>query len=236
MFGEDSKITHVIFDLDGLLIDSETCYTTMNEEICQRYGKHFTVDIKRKQMGRKPDEARQVLIDELQLPITLDELRNIAIATEETCLRTATALPGANRLIDHLHANSVPMCIATGSDQRGFTVKTTNIPEIIEKMSHNVLAGSDPEVRHGKPSPECFVVAAERFGSKPKSSQNVLVFEDAANGVRAGLAAGMRVVWVPSVAESESELAELSHNPDVSVLRSLTEFTPENYGLPAFTA
>jgi pseudouridine 5'-phosphatase len=96
-----------------------------------------------------------------------------------------------------------------------------------------LIVGSDPAVRHGKPAPDSFIIAAERFDRKPDSAYKVLVFEDAANGVRAGLAAGMRVVWVPSVTE---EIEEMEGNlKDVTVLSTLEEFNPEEFGLPGWT-
>jgi (DL)-glycerol-3-phosphatase len=99
------------------------------------------MDIKRKQLGRSSEEARRILIEELQLPLTPDELRAIAHRAEEVNLQMATELPGVRRLVEHLHACGIPMCIASGSDERGFKLKTRQIEDLISKMTHFVLAG-----------------------------------------------------------------------------------------------
>lgn len=93
---------------------------------------------------------------------------------------------------------------------------------------HIVAAGSDPEVKQGKPSPDVFLVCASRFKDKPKSEQ-CLVFEDAPNGVQAAVIAGMQVVMVPDK-ELGSKLCEKA----TLKLESLEEIQLELFGLPPF--
>lgn len=140
-------------------------------------------------------------------------------------------MPGAQRLIEHLCSKKVPIAIATGSAVSGFERKTGHIGDILRKpFSHHVYAGSDPEVKRGKPHPDVFEIAAKRFKNPPKDAKNVLVFEDAVNGVKAALAAGMQVILVP---DKHLDLSSVNIKP-TQVLESLENFKPELYNLPKF--
>jgi pseudouridine-5'-monophosphatase len=140
-------------------------------------------------------------------------------------------MPGAERLIKHLSSKNVPIAIATGSSQSGFERKTGHIGEILRKpFHHHVYAGSDPEVKRGKPHPDVFLVAAKRFDKPPSDMKNVLVFEDAVNGVKAALAAGMQVVFVP---DKKIDLSSVDIKP-TQTLDSLERFKPELFALPQF--
>lgn len=140
-------------------------------------------------------------------------------------------MPGAEQLIKHFSDKNVPIAIATGSAQVAFERKTGHIGDILRKpFSHHVYAGSDPEVKRGKPYPDVFLCAARRFKSPPKDMKQVLVFEDAINGVKAALAAGMQVVYVP---DKRVDLSTITVKP-TQTLESLEQFKPELYNLPQF--
>lgn len=94
------------------------------------------------------------------------------------------------------------------------------------------------QVLRGKPAPDVFQVALKRFNDPSAREESTLVFEDAWNGVQAGLAAGMFVVWVPEAFEgpgfpADAELAE-EEKTRVIRLNSLEEFDPSLFGLPPY--
>ncbi|GFR80896.1 pseudouridine-5'-phosphatase [Elysia marginata] len=138
---------------------------------------------------------------------------------------------GAEKLIRHLHHHKVPIAVATGSDKWGFAKKTASHAELFTLFHHAVCASDDPDVKHGKPAPDCFLVCAGRFPDAPKPDQ-VLVLEDAPNGAEAGLNAGMHVVWVP---DPRADRSSLGGRVD-QVLDSLEQFVPEKFGLPPYNA
>lgn len=90
-----------------------------------------------------------------------------------------------------------------------------------------MCGSTDPEVKNGKPAPDIFLIAASRFPDQP-SPDNCLVFEDAPNGVKAAQSAGMQCVMVP-----EDYVPE-NMRTATQVLKSLEDFKPEEFGLPAF--
>ncbi|XP_047489423.1 pseudouridine-5'-phosphatase-like isoform X1 [Penaeus chinensis] len=223
-------VTHVIFDMDGLLLDTERLYTEATQVIVSQYGKVYTWEIKVQLMGMKGHMAAQHIIDSLQLPLTVDEYLAKIIEQYNSIFPNAKALPGAEKLVFHLHKHNIPIAIASGGAQDSFELKTTNHKELMSKFSHVVLASTDPEVKNGKPAPDVFLVCAERFPDTPKPEQ-CLVFEDAPNGVAASVAAGMQVVMVP-----DSRMKEEMTKGATQVLKSLEDFKPELYGLPPYDA
>ncbi|KAK4881369.1 hypothetical protein RN001_004688 [Aquatica leii] len=222
------KVTHVIFDMDGLLIDSEKVYDIIISGIARKYGTVYTNDVRMKLLGTPEPITAKLAVQEMKLPITPEEF--LVEYTEGTMihLRNPDIFPGAERLIRHLHKHNVPIAVATSSSKESVAVKTQNYQELFNLFHHKVMGSSDPEVKRGKPNPDIYLICASRFPDKPKPEQ-CLVFEDAPNGVIGALRAEMQVVMVPAKTVSE-ELRK----PATLVLESLTEFKPELFGLPPF--
>lgn len=224
------SITHVIFDMDGLLLDTEKFYTEVQENILSRYNKTFDWSLKAKMMGKKAMEAARVFVEETGISDSLSA-EDFLVEREDmlrTMFPTSELMPGAGRLIQHLHANGIPICVATGSHRRHFELKTQRHGELFSLMHHIVL-GDDPEVKQGKPSPDGFLAAARRFEGGPIDPRKILVFEDAPSGVLAAKNAGMSVVMVPDPRLDSSFLETADQ-----VLGSLLDFNPSEWGLPPF--
>ncbi|XP_063909555.1 pseudouridine-5'-phosphatase-like [Zophobas morio] len=221
-------VSHVIFDMDGLIIESESVYDKVFSEIALNHGTEYTKDTKLKMMGTPDPITAQIAIKEMQLPYNVDQFLEIYLPRAKELLKHPQLMPGAKRLIQHLYKHNIPIAIATSSSQEFLQIKTQDHQELISLFQHIVCGSTDPEVKNGKPAPDIFQVCASRFSDKPRPDQ-CLVFEDSPNGAMGAIAAGMQVVLVP-----DPDIPREARQPATLLLGSLEEFKPELFGLPAF--
>ncbi|KAK4327184.1 hypothetical protein Pmani_002331 [Petrolisthes manimaculis] len=198
--------------------------------IADEYDKVYTWEVKVGCMGMKEHISAQRIIQQLNLPLSVDQYLDKIHAIYPTLFPTAQLLPGADKLVRHLHKHKIPFAIASGGTQDSYNLKTTNHQHFIDLFSHVVLATSDVHVKNGKPAPDVFLVCASRFPGQPPKPDKCLVFEDAPNGVSAAVSAKMQVVMVP---DNRLDTKSMSHQP-TQILNSLEGFIPELFGLPAY--
>jgi len=243
-----AQMEYVLFDMDGLLINTEHIYTVVANTILARYGKTMTWDIKAGWMGKPEYVASKHILSffpDIDLPV--DQYTKERREMQNALWPTASFLPGAEKLIKHLHAHGVPMAVATGSPHYSYNLKTAHLRPVFDLFGDNVVCGDDKCIvpGRGKPSPDVFLIAAKGLGrnvgegdvedageAEKLERSKGLVFEDAISGVEAGTRAGMNVIWVP-----DPELAALYPPADVkhsATLTTLEEFVPEEWGLPPY--
>ncbi|KAF8199999.1 HAD-like domain-containing protein [Mycena galopus ATCC 62051] len=242
------SVEYVLFDMDGLLIDSEAIYTKVTNDILAPYGKEMTWDIKAGCMGKPEREAAVHLLSFFpDIPLTVPAYLEQRNALQDKLWPTVPLLPGVRKLVLHLKAHNIPMAVATSSRRRNFELKTGHLGEIFDCFEGKVVCGDDKEWNmRGKPEPDIFLVAAREVLGRdvgPTDASNItpiqlaergkgLVFEDAMPGMQAGKRAGMSVVWVP-----DANLLDVKYSGEEKAdqtLKSLEAFVPEQWGLPAY--
>ncbi len=217
------RIGYVIFDNDGLLLDTEPFYTRAHEVLAARFGKVFDWTVKSRMIGLRAEDSARVMIESLGLPLSVPEYLEARREMLDALFPQAEPMPGAVHLSRHLHRHGIPMAVATSSDSRHFDLKLTRHREWFRIFS-SVVTGDDPEIGRGKPAPDIFLVAARRLGADP---ERCLVFEDSPAGVAAARAAGMYAVAVP-----DPHMEESAYGAAHQVLRSLADLDLPAWGLP----
>jgi pseudouridine-5'-monophosphatase len=213
--------THVIFDLDGTLIDTEPLYTLAAESILSRFGKVFDLSIKRQIMGGGPLVGARFVVERLGLPLSPEEyLAEREAMIRESC-KTARAMPGAIELIEALHRRGIPLAIGTSSSRELCQAKLA--AQVFGSRFHAIVCSDDPGVLAAKPAPDIFSKAAEALGAAP---ERCLVFEDTPKGVAAALAAGMEVIAVV-----DASMLNENYSGALRVVQSLEQIALADCGL-----
>jgi HAD superfamily hydrolase (TIGR01509 family) len=184
-------IRAVVFDLDGLMFNTEELFHLAGHELLRRRGLVMTPELLTQMMGRRPREAFTVLVDTLGLSETIEDLLlESKVIFDEFRARRLAPMPGLFETLAAIERRGLPKGVATSSPRR-YLEEILRQFELLERF-HLTLTAED--VTHGKPHPEIYLAAAERLGVAPAE---MLVFEDSETGTRAAAAAGAVVVSVP---------------------------------------
>jgi HAD superfamily hydrolase (TIGR01509 family) len=184
-------IVAVVFDLDGVIVDSEQVWDEVREAYVRETGGTYTDESARDMMGMSSPEWSRYMAEALRVPGTPEEI-NAAIV-ERMLARYGEApplLPGALEAVRRIGA-SVPLAIASSSNRELIDV-VLRASGLAADFRATV---SSEEVPRGKPWPDVYLEAARRLGVDPVRCGAV---EDSHNGIRSAKAAGMRVVAVPN--------------------------------------
>jgi HAD superfamily hydrolase (TIGR01509 family) len=181
----------VVFDMDGLMFNTEEVYYLVGTELLRRRGHLFTRELSDAMMGRPPKASFEIMIDWHKLEDTwqqlADESGDIYVSLLDEHLEP---MPGLRPLLDALEATGLPKAIATSSERRLVEAVLSRFD--MEGRFQFVLTSAD--IVHGKPDPEIYLKAAGQFGTRP---EEILVLEDSENGCKAAAAAGTFAVAVP---------------------------------------
>jgi HAD superfamily hydrolase (TIGR01509 family) len=208
-------IDGVVFDLDGVLLDSEQVWDSVREELVLERGGRWHDQAQRDMMGMSSLEWSRYLHDELGVPDPPEELSAEVVRRLESRYREhLPVLPGAREAVERLAARW-PLALASSSNRELIDLAL----ELLGVRHLFAATVSSEEVARGKPAPDVYLEAALRLGVDPVRAAAI---EDSHNGIRAAKAAGMRVIAIPNehFPPDEDALAQA----DV-VLDSLVELT-----------
>ncbi len=186
------KRTAVLFDMDGLMVDTELLARAAWQRVVAPYGLTISDSVYERMLGRRTVESAQLVLDALPLPLSRDEL--VERKTAEFLLSLAggvPAMPGLWELLERIEQSGLSWAVATSTPRPVAEIVLGKLGVVGRYMA---LACGD-EVGHGKPAPDIFLLAAARLGVAPAAC---LALEDSAAGCAAAAAAGIRVVAVPT--------------------------------------
>jgi HAD superfamily hydrolase (TIGR01509 family) len=181
----------VIFDLDGVLLESEQVWNEAKRELVEESGGRWKEGAARAMMGMSSPEWSAYLRDELGVDMDTEAISDAVVARLEDIYRERLPwIDGAREAVERMAAR-FPIGLASSSNREIIDL-FLELSGLADQFSVTV---SSEEVARGKPSPEVYLEAARRLGVRP---EDCLAVEDSENGIRAAKAAGMRVVVLPN--------------------------------------
>jgi HAD superfamily hydrolase (TIGR01509 family) len=202
----------VVFDMDGLMFNTEDIYTGVGTELLRRRGHEFTAELKNEMMGLQPRPSFEAMIRRCNLSDTceqlIDESNRLFVSSLEGNI---APLRGLMELLDALERAGIPKAIATSSSHE--LVDACLNPFDMRRRFQFVLGAED--ISNGKPHPEIYLTAARRFAVAPAE---MMVLEDSRNGCLAAAAAGAFTVAVPGPHSQDQDFS-----PATLVLDSLAD-------------
>ena len=209
-------IEAVVFDLDGILIDSEHVWDEVRQQLADERGGHWNENASRDMMGMSSIEWSRYMRNVVGLTEEAEEISaEVVRRLEDRYRRELPLIPGAEQAVESLAARW-PLALASSSNRE-------LIDLVLESSGldrYFTASVSSEEVARGKPAPDVFLEAARRLGVEPTHCAAV---EDSENGILAAKAAGMRTIAIPNPHYPPHEDALAA--ADV-VLASIEELTP----------
>ena len=207
-------IQSIIFDLDGLLIDSEIISYKVYQDLLAKYGHSFTVEYYAQNFSGKSSLHNMTeIIRQFRLPISVEEGLAFSDTFEEKYIQDSIELKkGAKELLRYLKAEHYKISLASSSiRERALSILRQHN---VETYFYAFTFGN--EVPHGKPAPDIFLSACQKTGIPPENS---LVLEDSEAGIQAAFSAGIPVICVPDMKRPGKEFLEKS----LAVVDSLSQ-------------
>jgi len=206
-----------IFDLDGLVLDTETISHSAWQQVVADLGFVLEDDIYHKIIGLGIPDAEKVFADAFgpAFPFQRANQQRLQYMYNYLDEQPVSVKPGLVELLDFLDRAQLPKAMATSS-VRDLAVRMLTSAGLADRFG--VMVCGD-EVRTGKPAPEPFLQAARLLNV---AAEKCLVFEDSENGVRSAHSAGMTVIMVPDRKQPSKEVAELTHR----IFGTLSEAIP----------
>jgi HAD superfamily hydrolase (TIGR01509 family) len=210
-------IEAVVFDLDGLLLDTEQVWDEVREALTRERGGRWHERAQADMMGMSSREWSRYMHDELGLREPPEELNRLVV--EQMQGRYRERLPLVDGAVEAVRRIGARWTLGlASSSNRPLIDLALELMDVAELFRATV---SSEEVERGKPAPDVYVEAARRLGASP---ENIVAIEDSANGIRSAKAAGMGVIAIPNphFPPAEDVLGETD-----LVLDSLAELTPD---------
>jgi HAD superfamily hydrolase (TIGR01509 family) len=201
-----SNILAIIFDMDGLMIDSEPLAQRAWVDVLDGFGVQLDDTVYNQMIGLRLEETARLLQQTYELPV---EPRILGQAKEKRLGEIKSEegiemMPGLEKLVDEIEARCLPWAVATSS-LRANAVQNLRLIDLLDRC--NVIVGGD-EVSRGKPAPDIYLLAAQRLSVDP---HRCLALEDSIPGVRSAQSAGMVTVAIPGSHSSQEKYGLANH-------------------------
>lgn len=194
----------VIFDMDGVLVDSEPLYEQHLQAFLVKLGVSQPELLEVNLKGVSSRDTSKLLIETFRLEYEIEEFITIsrkAYLEHLNSLEELPAIPGVTQFVKYLHKSGYSLALASSASARRIDLFLTKLG--LKRYFPVIACGDD--VERSKPAPDIFLLAAKKLGVKP---QDCVVVEDARNGVQAAKAAGMKCIAYAGSEHNTDDLSE----------------------------
>jgi len=214
---QENTVSAVIFDMDGLMLDTERIARRAWRRALKEFGYHLTDDLYITLVGRNARDGRRLLRAAMgdDFPLEACEFRAREIYGRLIDADDIPVKTGLMELLDFLETRSIKTAVATSTSRKWAIPKLTGT-ELISRFA-TVVTGDD--VLNGKPHPDIFLAASHDIGVKP---EQCIVLEDSLNGIRAAKAAGMIPIMVPDLIQPTDEIRSMAHSVAATLCEAKT--------------
>lgn len=199
------NIKAVIFDMDGILIDTERISFNAFKEVLKGYNYEMSEEFYLTMIGRNVKSIKEVMLSEYGSSFPFDEIyeKKVKIAVETIDRDGVIIKPGVHELVDYLKDNNYRIAVATSTrkERAHYLLEQIGIKDKVDY----IICGD--QVVNSKPDPEIFLKAAKGIGIKP---QNCMVIEDSDAGILAASRAGMTGINVPDMKKPDENMKKLA--------------------------
>lgn len=207
----------VIFDMDGLMFDSETIVARLHKEAAKQFGYCITDAMIENLLGGNKERNNAYLLDTFGPQYPVEEVRKVLLENRDAYIEQ-NGLPikkGLLELLQYLKQKQIKIAVASSSprDVIEHYLTITNTKEYIDY----IISGD--RVRHSKPDPEIFLNVCQHFSIEP---QEALVLEDSRNGIMAAVNGNIPVICIPDLVEHKPEITALTYKTLPSLLDVIT--------------
>jgi HAD superfamily hydrolase (TIGR01509 family) len=196
----------VIFDMDGLLLDSEKLALDAFQTTCSKFFLGDLTDVFKQCVGANPELGNLILKQGLQGIMNHKEFGKEWDKTYTKLIqdKPVPLKKGVHHLLEHIESISTPAAVATSTitEHAKVTLNDSGIGHYFD-----IIIGGD-QVSSSKPDPEIYLKAASMLSTDPSEC---LAFEDSPNGVKSAVAAGMTVIQIPDLLQPDEELLKMGH-------------------------
>lgn len=196
----------VIFDCDGVILDSESLYLDIALENCKINHYDIPIDVLKKVIGGTKVHFKEVMMDYMgegfDFDKYLNDLQDVYLSNKDK--RTAPVKKGFFELMKYLKDNKISTALATSTDKNRQLINLNRV-NISEDNFDYMVFGSD--ITKSKPDPEIYLKVVEHFNI-PK--EDILVIEDSLNGVLSGINAGLKVIYIPDIVDIPKDIEDMT--------------------------
>lgn len=195
------KIKGAVFDMDGLMFDTENLTYKLQREILEKDGRVFTVEDYKNTIGKRTADLPVFFNKLYGDKFDYDKFRQSCRVsfTDYTDKHGVPVKDGLFELLDECKAKGIRIALSTSTTRKS-AERTLKIAEVYDYFDELVCAD---DVEKGKPDPEPFLKAAEKLGLKPSEC---MALEDSFNGIKSAYFAGMKTVMIPDMIEPTDEI------------------------------